>query len=316
MDLNKAVELFEDLRTKISEDETYLSTNEYRTRVVLIDPVLRMFGWNVEDSSVVQLEYEAGGGRADYALMGKVGAPALAVVEAKRLGSTIGDNEVMQALNYANSLGVKYMIITNGDTWAMYDVFRQAPLGDRRILNLKVSSDETAHSVLSALALWRSNLGSGSSLASDLVTSVFAQTESGHTSAKVAETPDNDWISLDHVDFQNGSNPPRRIKLGGMGAEPADIDAWIDVWVSVAEWLAGTKTRSQWTQVIPSLPASSVKINESIFWGGKASHQLPNGMWINIGLNVRNIGRFTKALVGQLGVELTNVKVSYDASKD
>ena len=93
--------------------------HETRTRQVLIDPLLRELGWDVSNPNIVQLEYWVQQYRMDYALMAK-GKP-LAVVEAKRLGSDLDNDQIMQVLNYANVAGINYMIITNGDTWEMYE---------------------------------------------------------------------------------------------------------------------------------------------------------------------------------------------------
>ena len=71
MDLTKAMELFEELKRRIDEDDDYLGESEYRTRILLIDPLLRMLGWNVEDRHYVEIEYRTGESvkeRADYVL--------------------------------------------------------------------------------------------------------------------------------------------------------------------------------------------------------------------------------------------------------
>ena len=52
---------------------------------------------------------------ADYALM-ESGRP-IAVIEAKALGKPLDEKETMQALNYANTAGIPYMTLTNGDHW-------------------------------------------------------------------------------------------------------------------------------------------------------------------------------------------------------
>ena len=52
----------------------------------------------------------------------------VAVIEAKALGKPLDEKETMQALNYANTAGIPYMTLTNGDHWRMLEVFKQAPI--------------------------------------------------------------------------------------------------------------------------------------------------------------------------------------------
>ena len=53
------------------------------------------------------------------------------MIEAKALGKPLDEKETMQALNYANTAGIPYMTLTNGDHWRMLEVFKQAPIKDR-----------------------------------------------------------------------------------------------------------------------------------------------------------------------------------------
>ena len=66
----------------------YLLGKERRTRQMLIDPLLKVLGWDVLDPGAVYLEHN----KMDYALMSN--ATPVAVIEAKPLGSLgkEGDN--------------------------------------------------------------------------------------------------------------------------------------------------------------------------------------------------------------------------------
>ncbi len=158
MDFDKATELFKDLKRKISDQISYLNRNEYRTRIVLVDPVLRMLGWDVNDPASVRLEYEAGGGRADYALM--LNGDPIAVIEAKKLGAQLEERETMQVLNYANSRGIRHMAVTNGDDWRLYDVFAQRPIEERVIMEFSLARMPAHEGVLKSLSLWKPNISS------------------------------------------------------------------------------------------------------------------------------------------------------------
>ena len=175
MALDSLQRVIEKLQKTIEAHRSYLAENETRTRQVLIDPLLRELGWDVSDPDTVQLEYWVKQQRADYALMSN-GKP-LAVIEAKRLGSDLADGQIMQALNYANAGGIPYVIITNGDTWEMYEVFKPAELEDRRLMRLQLSQQPAYKNALQALAMWKPNLASDSS-PSKATESVFVSSKS------------------------------------------------------------------------------------------------------------------------------------------
>jgi len=65
-----------------------LSRNEMLTRYVLIDPFLRLLGWNVESPEHVSPEFSTQVGRPDYALL--VDGKPIASVGAKSLGKQEG----------------------------------------------------------------------------------------------------------------------------------------------------------------------------------------------------------------------------------
>ena len=159
MTLDDLKETIETLRERIQAHRPYLEGNETRTRQVLIDPMLHELGWNVGDPNSVELEYRIGQGRADYALMGS--ERLIAVIEAKALGKPLDEKETMQALNYANAAGIPYMTLTNGDHWRMLEVFKQAPIKDRILMEFQLTRDEPYACALQALGLWRPNLASG-----------------------------------------------------------------------------------------------------------------------------------------------------------
>ena len=159
MALDDLKEIIETLRERIQAHRPYLEGNETRTRQVLIDPMLHKLGWDVGDPNSVELEYRIGRDWADYVLMGS-GRP-IAVIEAKALGKPLDEKETMQALNYANTAGIPYMTLTNGDHWRMLEVFKQAPIKDRILMNFQLTQDEPYACALQALGIWRPNLASG-----------------------------------------------------------------------------------------------------------------------------------------------------------
>ena len=123
MDLTKAIELFEELKRRIDEQGDYLRESEYRTRILLIDPLLRMLGWNVEDFYCVEIEYRTSQfvkERADYVL--KNGESKVAIVEAKKLGTDMKSGERRQAKEYADYADTSQCVLTDGAKWMLYDL--------------------------------------------------------------------------------------------------------------------------------------------------------------------------------------------------
>ena len=93
MVLGELVGCIELLQERIRSHRDALRKNETRTRMALIDPLLRALGWDVFDPEVVTPEYKVEGGWADYALLRADGRPA-ATVEAKKLGEVLRSHRI------------------------------------------------------------------------------------------------------------------------------------------------------------------------------------------------------------------------------
>ena len=163
--LDELVDVIETLQRRIRDHGPNLRENETRTRMALIDPLLRVLGWDVSDPSVVTPEYSVSGRWADYALLGPDGRP-VATVEAKKLGEPLAQHR-MQMLNYSNASGVEYAGLTDGDHWELYEVFQRGQLEDRRILDVSIATTPAHECALRLLLLWRPNLASGRPMAAN-----------------------------------------------------------------------------------------------------------------------------------------------------
>ena len=102
MPLESLLELVETLRARIDEHGASLRQNEMRTRYALIDPFLRILGWDTSNPAEVVVEDGSGDGRADYLLLNE-DQPVM-IIEAKRLGLGVSDGR-QQAANYAMDQG-------------------------------------------------------------------------------------------------------------------------------------------------------------------------------------------------------------------
>ncbi len=74
-------------------------------RCALIDPFLKLFGWDVENPSEVIPEFSTHAGRPDYALI--VDGRIVAFVGAKALGKS---EDTLQYISYCVAQGVPYFI--------------------------------------------------------------------------------------------------------------------------------------------------------------------------------------------------------------
>ena len=91
-DLQKVIEK---LRDRIERHRDDLRNSEFRTRILLIDPLLRELGWDVENPDLVGLEYQPATSKresADYIL--KNSGKNVAIVEAKKKAESHEDLQI------------------------------------------------------------------------------------------------------------------------------------------------------------------------------------------------------------------------------
>ena len=213
------------LQERIRTYEATLRENETRTRMALIDPLLKALGWNPADPGMVTPEYKVSGGWADYALLRPDGRPA-ATVEAKKLGDSLASHR-MQMLNYANAAGIDYAGLTDGDHWELYNVFKRVRLEEKRILEVSIADDSAYASALKLLLLWRPNLASGEPVKANDPILVAPPPP--------PPPPPNNWVSLLKYDPDPGALPPAAIRFWD-GSERT-LERWNQLLTSVVEKL-------------------------------------------------------------------------------
>ena len=159
--LDDLIQTIETLKERIRKHKDYLGAYEVRTRVSLIDPMLRALGWDVDDPDLVQVEPKTDNGWADYALLGVSHRP-VAFVEAKKLSENIAVH-TQQTIGYAisenmnGSNRVSYCACTNGDDWKVFDLFTQAP-----VMDVSITGNDSAKAAMKFLGLWRRSFSDGS----------------------------------------------------------------------------------------------------------------------------------------------------------
>ena len=303
MALDELVATIEKIQQRIKDHRTSLAANETRTRQVLIDPLLAALGWDVSDPDQVELEYDVRGRRADYALLQN--QKPVAVIEAKRLGKQLIDDSTMQAVNYANTAGIDYMVVTNGDEWNMYSVFERGAIEDRVVMTLSITSERSYVNALKSLSLWHANLDAGAVLVEASEPVLTPQEHQKQTQRPSDENPvkhidsdqraDDEWISLYDLVRERG----KLQRFGGRRTKPTsmefpnfptkEIKVWRDVWITWAEWLSQEfNDTAKWESINESLPERIATLSKRIrrdasgFRG--AGFRLPNGWFIDAGL--------------------------------
>ena len=105
-----------ELKDRIESHRVHIKAHETRTRVILIDPLLRSRGWDPEDPRLVQHEYKVNQGWADYALM--KGESVVAIIEAKKLDQKFADGALVEKV--AAFPGIELIVFTNGNEWHFF----------------------------------------------------------------------------------------------------------------------------------------------------------------------------------------------------
>jgi len=122
------LELVRKLRRKLNKYKNLYSQNEAAVREQVVSPLLKALRWNPENPAQVIPEYpftidERGKKKRiklDYALMRR--GDLFAVFEVKALGRV--EEGLGRAFTSAQATGARYIIITDGDTWRLYDTSR------------------------------------------------------------------------------------------------------------------------------------------------------------------------------------------------
>lgn len=166
-------------------DYAELRLSESDTRAYLVDPLLRILGYEGVKHLRREVPVPATKEFIDYALL--IDGDLRALVEAKALRHSLSDQHIAQCVQYASILGVRWCLITNGDTWVVYDSHAKGPLSDKRVAEVRLGTDplevERAWEVLSMFS--RESLGASSPLSALLIDRVVADELAGPDSGAV-----------------------------------------------------------------------------------------------------------------------------------
>ncbi|HRI44064.1 MAG TPA: type I restriction enzyme HsdR N-terminal domain-containing protein [Fimbriimonadaceae bacterium] len=93
-------------------------SNEQETCYRIIDPLLKAMGYGVLDVRIQ--DKDNAGQKPDYTILPD-GGDATWFMEAKAWSVSLQDHHTQQAVNYANTQGKRWVVLTNGREWRLYD---------------------------------------------------------------------------------------------------------------------------------------------------------------------------------------------------
>ena len=304
--LDDLVSVIESHRERIRSHDVALRENETRTRMALIDPLLQALGWDVSDPAMVTPECKVSGSWADYALLNANGKP-VAFLEAKRMHEPLSSHR-KQMLGYCVESGVKYAGLTDGNHWELYDVFKAAPLEEKRILDISIAGAPAHECALKLLLLWRPNLVTGQPVPAcePIFGDAPVPTPMPANVEPIALTPrpeSPDWVALSMYDLPAGTQCPAAIRFwDGSERKPK---RWYEVLTLIIE-----KLHSEGLLTVDDAPIqSSSKTNvvniEPVHPSGKpfGTHKKINGtpLFVNVHLNAWQARQNAKRLLKRYG---------------
>ena len=321
MPLEELISLIERLKIRIDQHGVLLRQNEALTRYALIDPMLRELGWETGDPGMVRPEYRDAGGNADYALM-RNNRP-VALVEAKKLGEPLASG-TEQVLNYCNQQGINYMVVTDGDRWELYEVFRQARIEDRKLMSFSIRNEQGYECALKALHLWQPNLSTVTSMTKPpepmvvtIPSDIDPPSSVRPTSTVQTPTPTSTtsstipgWTPISDVRPVGGAKAPSAIRFPG--GEEKQIRYWNGVLVEVAEWMSRTGVLTVEKCPIGRGYERHIIHSEARHPNGKdffQPRQIASGLFVEAHVSAAKAVEDARFLMNHLGQDISRVEV-------
>ena len=307
--VNSVSDAVSTVQANIEERRESFVRNERQTRSGLIDPILRILGWDVSQVDLVGSEYRtSSSGTADYALFG--GSDPIALIEAKRLGKSLDVEIVEQLANYtSNENTVRFAIFTNGDHWRMREKGKR-----ETVFDINLSVEQPLKSALEMMRLGRDVLLEDQDNQRTGEEKSRHVEQSGPTESRLDDTNKKssvaDWVSLDEVGFQTGDPRPKSVMLPDKD-HPIDVGSYKDLWVEVVEWLFRNEKSDDWERYFFNRFASVSPPDPN---SQPHPRQLSNGLWLATNYSTIYTGQNIKNALSSFGRDFRGIKVSF--SKD
>ena len=309
--LDELVGCIDELKSRIAKYRNSLNENETRTRMQLIDPLLRVLGWDVSDPQYIIPEFKVSDGWADYALLRDDGKPA-AMVEAKKLDEPLKPAHRAQMLKYAIELGIPYTGLTDGNHWELYNVFQPVPMEDKQILDVTLLDSHSHESALKLLLLWHPNLDAGSAVKAN--EPVLVDTQNGGSIPSIIVPPPSNWKALSDYEPPAGTPAPKAIRL--WDDSEREVHHWYEILTIVAEKLYNENVLTlehipiQWARKTYSIHSQPVHPTGNKFENHKEIGN--SGLFVNVNLNTGQVRNSTRKLLKKynIGTEKVYLKVA------
>lgn len=303
--LEEAIGEIEKLKSKIHKYQDKYSGNEALVRYSLIDPLLRMIGWDTSNPDQVIPEYSTGNGRADYALIGS-DEEVIALLGAKKLGT--GEN-IDQHLAYCLSVPSQYFIATDGNVWELYDAFKKVKIQEK-VIERWVISDEPPGEILKK-ALRISNFsefgkGTGSNIRKDSETLFQEQSDPINKST---------FIEIDRAK----RNPPSRPKKLFVQGQEIKVSTVREVLIAVAEWLIKHGKLRPIDVPVESGPLRYIVNKEPLHKSGKKyfdDYLLSNGLHLEVHGSHQAIEASSMLLMERFGYSKNTISIEWSDGKN
>jgi len=204
----------EGLRSKLDKFRR-TGLKEYPTRTILIDPLLKVLGWDVRDPEEVELEYPTIDGKSvDYAP--KINHKPVLFIEAKPLNDPLVDvKAITQVVGYAANAGVEWCVLTNGITYKVYRSTEKAEAPEKLLFETSIDSKETKGMSIKQVAeqlarFSRDAMAKG--LLDEIGEQVFTTGKVRKALEKLFIDPPNSLIKLIRVKTKDDSITPMQVK--------------------------------------------------------------------------------------------------------
>jgi len=284
--MQSLLKTIEKVRDKISKYKSEVKKSEALTRYVLIDPILRVLGWDLECPDFVRPEFTTEAGTPDYALLVE-GKPYI-MVEVKPLGGNLTAARD-KGFNYCWKNRVPYYVITDGEIWELYDMSK---MGGEKIFSIDISRDNLGDISRKLLALWRPAMPFVEVAPEQLVKT---RSMIGITLTKLSEK------------LRKGeklSKPPRRVYFPDGKVEA--IKVWRDILIAIVK-----NYERHFKEKIPIrfMYGKSILINKSS--SGMRSPRRINDLWVETHFSAKGILRNSCYLLRLIGISPDKVYAEF-----
>ena len=157
------------------------------------------------------------------------------MVEAKKLDTSLRNEKVLtQGLAYCQRQGTRYLSVTDGRRWEIYETHKLAGIDEKRIVEFDLKSQSTAEACLKALTLWQLKIsGDLAPGQTPIITPTHNQPDSQEPPPP---SPDErKWQLLSKLNPQRGAPSPVEIQFPDNSV--VSVTTWRSLLVKIATWL-------------------------------------------------------------------------------